>query len=310
MNPSASYLLDSLSAPSLRYIIPVYQRKYAWDEEQCLQLWEDVLAVGKSDGGSHFTGSVVWVRTGAISGTGNMQALLIDGQQRMTTLSLLLLALADYAKAHDGLAPDGGELDFYWDDIWEKCLLHNKRSKGEDRYKLTLSEEDDGTYHSMVEHLSDPSYPIDESSERIIQNYETMRSRIEGLADPMPVWVGVQRLQIISVSLEPEKDNPQAIFESMNSTGKDLSAADLVRNYVLMGLEPDDQERLYANYWRQIENALSTDAEVFDRFIHDYLTLVNAPAVVNPKDVYPLFKRMCVAQSIDDADEIEALLGG
>lgn len=309
MNPSASYLLDSLSAPSLRYIIPVYQRKYAWDEEQCLQLWEDVLAVGKSDGGSHFTGSVVWVRTGAISGTGNMQALLIDGQQRMTTLSLLLLALADYAKAHDGLAPDGGELDFYWDDIWEKYLLHNKRSKGEDRYKLTLSEEDDGTYHSMVEHLSDPSYPIDESSERIIQNYETMRSRIEGLADPMSVWVGVQRLQIISVSLEPEKDNPQAIFESMNSTGKDLSAADLVRNYVLMGLEPDDQERLYANYWRQIENALSTDAEVFDRFIHDYLTLVNAPAVVNPKDVYPLFKRMCVAQSIDDADEIEALLG-
>ena len=201
MNPSASYLLDSLSAPSLRYIIPVYQRKYAWDEEQCLQLWEDVLAVGKSDGGSHFTGSVVWVRTGAISGTGNMQALLIDGQQRMTTLSLLLLALADYAKAHDGLAPDGGELDFYWDDIWEKYLLHNKRSKGEDRYKLTLSEEDDGTYHSMVEHLSDPSYPIDESSERIIQNYETMRSRIEGLADPMPVWVGVQRLQIISVRI-------------------------------------------------------------------------------------------------------------
>ena len=308
MNPAASYLLDSLSAPSLRYIIPVYQRKYAWDEEHCLQLWEDVLAVGKSDGMSHFTGSVVWVRTGAISGIGNMQALLIDGQQRMTTLSLLLLALADYAKEHDGLGPDGNELGFYWDDIWEKYLIHNKRAKGEERYKLTLSEEDNDTYHSMVEHLNDSSHPIIEGSERIVHNYELLRSRIEGLADPRPVWVGVQRLQIISVSLEPEKDNPQAIFESMNSTGKDLSAADLVRNFVLMGLVTDVQERLYENYWRQIEETLGADSEVFDRFIHDYLTLVNAPSVVNPKDVYPLFKRMCVSQSIDDAQEIEALL--
>lgn len=308
MNPSASYLLDSLSATSIRYIIPVYQRKYAWDDEHCLQIWEDVLTIGRAKGGSHFTGSIVWVRTGEISGTGKMQALLIDGQQRMTTMSLLLLALADYAKVHDGLAPDGTELDFYWDDIWEKYLLHNKRSKGEDRYKLTLSEEDNDTYHSLIEHLSDQSYPIDESSERIVKNYEMLRNKIEGLADPRPVWIGVQRLQIISVSLEPEKDNPQAIFESMNSTGKDLSAADLVRNYVLMGLEPDVQERLFTNYWRVIEETLGTDSEVFDRFIHDYLTIVYAPAVVNPKDVYPLFKRMCVSQSINEATEIEALL--
>lgn len=310
MNPSASYLLDSLSAPSLRYIIPVYQRKYAWDEGQCIQLWEDVLAVGRSDGGNHFTGSVVWVRTGEISGTGGMRALLIDGQQRMTTLSLLLLALGDYAKSHEGHASDGTKLEFYWDDIWEKYLIHNKRSKGDDRYKLTLSDEDNDTYHSMIEHLNDSSYPINESSERIIQNYEILRSRIEGLADPWSVWTGVQRLQIISVSLDPEKDNPQAIFESMNSTGKDLSAADLVRNYVLMGLKPSDQERLYGNYWRQIESTLGADTEVFDRFIHDYLTLVNAPAVVNPKDVYSLFKRMCITQSLSDANDIESLLAG
>ena len=308
MNPAEAYLLDSLSAQSLRYIVPVYQRKYSWDEEHCLQLWEDILAVGKSDGISHFTGSIVWVRSGQISGIGNFKALVIDGQQRMTTLSLLLIALADYAKEHDGLAPDGTELGFYWDDIQEKYLLHNKRTKGEERYKLTLAEEDNDTFHSMIERLSDPSFPLVADSERVLRNYELFRARIEGLADPRPVWLGIQRLQIISVSLEPEKDNPQAIFESMNSTGKDLSAADLVRNYVLMGLKPEDQMRLYENYWRQIETILGTDEEVFDRFLHDYLTLVNAPTVVNPKDVYPLFKRMCISQSIDDAHEMEALL--
>lgn len=308
MNPFASYLLDSLSVQSLRYVIPVYQRKYSWDEEHCFQLWEDVISIGRADGGNHFTGSIVWVQNGAISGSGDISALLIDGQQRMTTISLLLLALARYAKDNDGLGPDGNPLTFNWEDILEDYLLHKKRSQGIDRYKLTLSEEDNETFHSLIDNLKDSSYPIVEDSARVINNYGFFRKLVAGIANPDLIWLGLRRLQVISVSLEPGSDNPQAIFESMNSTGKDLAAADLVRNYVLMRLTIDVQNKLYKNYWRRIELALGTEEDAFDSFLHDYLTLQNAPANVNPKDAYAVFKRMCTSRSIDDPAEIEALL--
>ena len=130
MQPSAGFLLDNLSAQSLRYIVPVYQRKYAWDDVNCLQLWEDVVSTGKADSGNHFTGSIVWVHNGDIGGDGSITALVIDGQQRMTTMSLLLLALARYAKEHDGVAPDGTALDFYWDDIEKKiCSTTSDRTE-------------------------------------------------------------------------------------------------------------------------------------------------------------------------------------
>ncbi len=171
MEPSAAYLLDNLSAQSLRYIIPVFQRKYAWDEEQCRQLWDDIVAVGNAESGSHFTGSIVWVRNGEVGGDGGITALLIDGQQRLTTLSLLLLALADFAQDHEGRAPDGEDLDFFAEDICNDYLLHKKRSKGPDRYKITLSEEDNETYHSLIEHVVDASSPVVEESQRILDNY-------------------------------------------------------------------------------------------------------------------------------------------
>ena len=160
----------------------------------------------------------------------------------------------------------------------------------------------------MIENLWDPSFPLCNDSERIVANYNLLLERLNGVANPNQIWRGVRRLQIISVSLNPVEDNPQAIFESMNSTGKDLAASDLVRNYVLMGLPVDVQNRLYNNYWRVIEKALSPDEDAFDGFLHDYLTLLNAPTVINPKDTYATFKRMCVSQSIDDPEEIEALL--
>lgn len=311
MDPSAAVFLDRLSAGSIRYIIPVYQRMYAWGEEHCRQLWNDIVSIGRAGGGHHFTGSLVWVQNGGIGGDGDVTALLIDGQQRMTTLSLLLLALADYAKAHDGIAPDGSELEFFSEDICQDFLLHNKRTQDASRYKLTLSEEDNATFHSLIEVALDPSHPRIESARRIIDNYEFFKAQLATFGDPNLVWRGIRKLQVISVSLSPGEDNPQLIFESMNSTGKDLAAADLVRNFVLMGLPVQDQNRLYQNYLRQIELNLGHDTydECFDEFLQDYLTVRNAPETINLKDVYPVFKRMCVSESIDDNSQIEELLG-
>lgn len=311
MEPSAAYLLDNLSAQSLRYIIPVFQRMYAWDEEQCRQLWDDIVAVGNAESGSHFTGSIVWVRNGEVGGDGGITALLIDGQQRLTTLSLLLLALADFAKDHEGLALNGEALDFFAEDICNDYLLHKKRSKGPDRFKITLSEEDNDTYHSLVEHVIDASSPVVEESQRIVDNYEFFRSRLSSYGDPNAIWRGVRRLQVISVSLSPGDDNPQLIFESMNSTGKDLAASDLVRNFVLMGLPVDEQNRLYEHYWRRIERTLRSGvfASAFDEFLQDYLTIRNAPEAINRKDIYPAFKRVVIGNDIDEGCEVEGLLG-
>lgn len=129
-------------------------------------------------------------------------------------------------------------------------------------------------------------------SHRIVDNLALFRTWLSNIDDPNVVWDGIQRLEIVAITLSQRQDNPQLIFESMNSTGKDLSTADLVRNFVLMGLPMDEQEDLYANFWRKIEEALGADShdEVFDEFLRNWLTVINAPASIVTRDVYRLFK--------------------
>lgn len=312
MQPSATIFLDRLQADSIRYVVPVYQRMYSWDESHCKQLWRDVIRVGESNVETHFTGSIVWVQDGAISGSGEVTALLIDGQQRMTTLSLLVLALADYAKAHDGKAPDGSPLEFRSKKLCANYLLHDDEAETADarRYKLSLSEEDNLTFHSLIEGILDPGASIVKTSERIVHNYELLRGMLEQYASPNVVWRGVRKLQVISVALDQEKDNPQEIFESMNSTGKDLSAGGLVRNYVLMGLPVKEQNRLYKNYWRTIERLVRRDGNErgFDDFLEDYLNVVMAPLSVYPKNVYPEFKDYVDKKKWHGVEGVGALL--
>ena len=307
MNPTAALFLDRLQANSIRYVIPVYQRMYSWGIENCEQLWKDIVAVGESESGQHFTGSIVWVQDGAMTGNGDITALLIDGQQRMTTLSLLIVALASYGKEHEG-----EDLNFKWKKIVRDYLLHDEDLDPGDpqRYKLTLTEEDNETFHSLIDELVDPSAVEVRTSRRISENYEHLRQMLDSIANPNIVWSGMRRLQVISVCLDQGVDNPQAIFESMNSTGKDLSAADLVRNYVLMGLPVKEQNRLYKNYWRPIERLVGAEEsdERFDEFLKDYLIVVCAPEPVNPKDVYPVFKRRVIANDWRSVEETERLL--
>lgn len=305
MNAHAQALVGLITSANLRFVIPVYQRPYSWDEEQCEQLWDDILYVGNRPQDRHFTGSVVWVQDGTFSASGIQPMLLIDGQQRITTLTLLIAALADYSRKH----PEE-PLRFSYQEIMQRGYLVDTFRQGEDRYKLTLTRGDKQTLESLIENLVDPDVAVIEESTKLMENYKFFAKRIEALEDPNAVWDGIQRLDVVSISLDAYQDNPQLIFESMNSTGKDLSSADLIRNYVLMGLPKEKQDSLYLNHWRNIELTLGADTyeDTFDEFLRNYLTVLYAPEPLVKRDIYYIFKRHVSDRGYDKNDRIVDLL--
>ncbi|WP_270403476.1 DUF4268 domain-containing protein [Candidatus Collinsella stercoripullorum] len=305
MNAGPQSIVSLLTSANQRMVIPVYQRPYSWDEEQCRQLWEDILAIGRRGSGSHFTGSVVMVLDGEYNLSGVSRLLVIDGQQRITTLTLLLVALAEYARDY----PDEVS-HFSFDEIMISGYLVSPFKMGEDHYRLTLSQGDEATLRSVVDHLENPDIDVKPDAHRIVENLDLFRSWLRGIEDVNVVWDGIQRLEVVSISLAQGQDNPQLIFESMNSTGKDLSTADLVRNFVLMGLPVDEQKSLYANYWRKIEETLGADGydQVFDEFLRNWLTVIYAPSPIVSRDVYRLFKRHVFDNGFDRAGRMPDLL--
>ncbi len=305
MNAHAQALVGLITSANLRFVIPVYQRPYSWDEEQCEQLWDDILYVGSRPQERHFTGSVVWVQDGTFSASGIQPMLLIDGQQRITTLSLVIAALANYSRKY----PEA-TLHFSYNEIMQRGYLVDTFRQGEDRYKLTLTRGDKNTLESIVENLVDPDFAINDESAKLIANYEYFSRRIEAMEDPNIVWDGIQRLDVVSISLDANQDNPQLIFESMNSTGKDLSSADLIRNFVLMGLPKEKQDALYLNHWRNIELTLGADSyeNTFDEFLRNYLTVLYAPEPLAKRDIYHIFKRHVYDRGYNKDDRIVELL--
>lgn len=305
MNAGPQSIVGLLTSANQRMVISVYQRAYSWDEEQCRQLWDDIVAVGRRSSGTHFTGSVVMVLGGEYSASGVNKLLIIDGQQRITTLSLLIAAMAEFAREY----PDKLTHVSY-EEIIDSGYLVLKYKKGEDHYRLTLSQGDEKTLCSVVDHLENPDVEVVNESHRIIDNLALFRTWLSNIDDPNVVWDGIQRLEVVDITLSQGQDNPQLIFESMNSTGKDLSTADLVRNFVLMGLPMDEQEDLYANYWRKIEETLGADSydEVFDEFLRNWLTVINAPTSIVARDVYRLFKRYVMDNGYDKPGQMADLL--
>lgn len=305
MNAHAQALVGLITSANLRFVIPVYQRPYSWDEEQCEQLWDDILYVGSRPQERHFTGSVVWVQDGTFSASGIQPMLLIDGQQRITTLSLVIAALANFSRKD----PEA-TLHFSYNEIMQRGYLVDTFRQGEDRYKLTLTRGDKNTLESIVENLVDPDYAINEESTKLIENFTFFSKRIEAMEDPNIVWDGIQRLDVVSISLDANQDNPQLIFESMNSTGKDLSSADLIRNFVLMGLPKEKQDALYLNHWRNIELTLGADSyeDTFDEFLRNYLIVLYAPEPLVKRDIYHIFKRHVHDHGYNKDDRIVELL--
>lgn len=247
-----------------QFLIPVYQRYYSWDKEQCERLWNDIVDMQKKGKVGHFVGSIVNIAEQAMP-TGVQKYMIIDGQQRMTTLTLLLLALRNYAvKNPEDATINARRID--------NMLLKNEYENGDEHYKLLLTETDRDILMSLVE-----DKPIPESTKsKLLDNYTFFFGKItDKELQPAEVYESIGKLQIVNITLDRSVDDAQAIFESLNSTGKELSESDLIRNYVLMGLEPTEQTYVYEHLWRPMELLFVYELQdsVMDRFFRDYLTM-------------------------------------
>ena len=247
-----------------QFLIPVYQRYYSWDLEQCRRLWNDIVDMQKKEKVGHFVGSIVNIAEQAMP-TGVQKYMIIDGQQRMTTLTLLLLALRDYAiKNPEDKTINARRID--------NMLLKNEYEVGDERYKLLLTETDRDILMKLVDEK-----PIDEDTKsKLLDNYHFFVGKIaDRELAPAEIYESIGKLQIVNITLDRTVDDAQAIFESLNSTGKELSESDLIRNYVLMGLEPAEQTYVYEHLWRPMELLFvyETQGAIMDRFFRDYLTM-------------------------------------
>jgi uncharacterized protein with ParB-like and HNH nuclease domain/predicted transport protein len=266
-----------------QFVIPVFQRDYNWDESRCEQFWKDVIRVAEdTTERRHFLGSVVYVSTGD-SHPGFTRWLLIDGQQRITTLTLLLTALRD--QIHDSGwiggedSPTAKRIDAYF--------LMNLEEEGSRKHKLALRKHDQATLQALLDRKKMPS----EVSEHIRDSYEFFRAQLT-TADPDMVYRGIGRLVVVDVTLNRVTDDPQLIFESLNSTGMDLSQSDLIRNFILMRLPEQEQTRLYETYWSKIENLFRGSLKTFDTFVRDYLALCTTASKQEKSDeIYFAFRR-------------------
>ncbi len=284
MDASTKNLLDFLGNNQQQLTIPLYQRKYSWTERECNQLFEDILKVAKSEEKNHFIGSIVYMKQKAHMAGSFNDLMVIDGQQRITTISLLISALSDYlfSNLNENVISHNDLINF----------LINDDESGELRYKLILTEDDKNAFIKIVDNLTtEEKIPYDDyDSIRVIENYDFFKKKINEENVEL-IYSGLSKLQIIDVGLEYGKDNPQLIFESLNSTGLELSQSDLIRNYILMGLEPEEQEKLYTIYWHKIEKLFEeADSWVFDRFIRDYL-IVKTDKQIYKKNIYIDFKK-------------------
>jgi len=267
---------------STQFIIPIYQRTYSWTEKECRQLWDDVLRAGLNDNISvHFIGSVVYIEKGLFQVMNQPPLLVIDGQQRLTTITLLLEALARQLG-------DTEPLDGFSAKKLRSYYLLNPLEDGDRGYKLLLTQTDKDTLLALVQQKDSPK----EQSLRVRENFEFFEKQIVAHKDDLIVLCkGLSKLVIVDVALNRDQDNPQLIFESMNSTGRELSQADLIRNFILMGLEPNHQTRLYEDHWRPMEVEFGQEAygSYFDSFMRHYLT-VKTGEIPNIRDVYEAFK--------------------
>lgn len=284
--------LNKLLNTSRQFIVPIFQRNYSWQKRQYEQLWFDILRASKfKEKQNHFIGSIVYIDMGTPAGR-PQQLLLIDGQQRLTTISILLCAIKDYVQKFNletkliNLAKIKNQ------------FLYNSDEIDEDRYKLLLNVQDKETYIKLIDNTI---FTVNKPATNIIKCYEFFYERIEdfikqhGQIDE--IYAGIFKLSLVSISLDKDSDNPQMIFESMNSTGKDLSQTDLLRNYLLMDLTPEKQTRLYKTYWKPMEELFGediykNDVNKFDYFIRDFLTLKSDTGhICKINNVYENFKR-------------------
>ncbi len=252
-------------------VIPIYQRLYSWEKEQCKQLWDDIIKIGgddKMDG--HFIGSILYVLDGITHSDNAL--LIIDGQQRLTTITLLLTALRDH-----------------WSDkrkeIEDHYLINSNRD-GDKKFRLILSESDKDTLLSLID--KDRRKPSEPSS-KIVENFKLFEEWVSNTDKLETIFKGLDKLMVVEIALKKGKDDPQLIFESMNSKGMELTQTDLIRNYIVMETEIEKQEGFYNKYWRAMEEEFKQNEKWFDRFVRHYLT-IKTREIPNINKVYVALK--------------------
>lgn len=292
MKGDALPLMDYLAGSKSRFIIPVYQRNYDWKETHCKRLFDDLIKVIKNKFRQHFLGSIVSVFN---TNGSEYEYLVIDGQQRITSISLLLLAMYNLMRENIIKAKDENLIDL----IYNEYLVDQYKNV----IKLKLINKDHEAFKRLFE---DKAEHIKDS--RVTINYEYFYKRIQNEnLQPDNLFRALNCLEIIDIQLD-DKDNPQLIFESLNSTGLDLSEGDKIRNYVLMSLPVKEQNNFYEKYWNKIEEYTAQDNEYHaDMFIRDYLSVKQkrVPAI---SSIYFTFKDFVETNNLETEDLLKELL--
>ncbi|GAA7701123.1 DUF262 and DUF1524 domain-containing protein [Helicobacter pylori] len=262
-----------------QFVIPIYQRLYSWKKEQCKQLWDDIIKIGGNDKmNGHFIGSILYARD---DDTHSSPLLIIDGQQRLTTITLLFIALRDHLNDEDEF------LEKFSREKIESYLINSDKD-GDKKFRLILSESDKDTLLSLIdENKRKPS----ELSLKIMENFKLFEEWIRKNTDKLEtIFKGLEKLMIVWIALDKGKDDPQLIFESMNSKGIELTQTDLIRNYIVMETEVGKQKDFYNGYWMAMEEDFKQNETLFNRFVRHYLT-IKTRDIPNIKKVYEAFKR-------------------
>lgn len=280
----------SMLEQTLQFTIPLYQRRYSWEKEQCKQLWKDIIALTKNEDKSitHFMGSLVDVSE-VSSSTGIQKYCIVDGQQRLTTVMILLIALRDYCKKTFSTADKAYGLI-------KEILFKNTSEDDPDCWKLLLLSEDQLIFKDLIDNDGDNTKLIKKySKSRLISNYQYFQNKLEHTKlDPKVLYRSIRNLNIVEITLTGNQENVQEIFESLNSTGKSLAQSDLIRNYILMNYPSDKQNYLYETYWKKLEQYFpdsSTREAAMDEFFRMYLSM-NLRTFVSEKSIYDSFKEL------------------
>ncbi len=302
MKADAIKLLDFIGkSQEKQFVIPIYQRVYSWKKEQCEQLWDDIIKIGGNDKmNGHFIGSILYVR---VDDTHSSPLLIIDGQQRLTTITLLFIALRDH------LSDEVKILEKFSREKIESYLI-NSNKDGDKKFRLILSESDKDTLLFLIDkNKRKPS----ELSLKIMENFKLFEEWIRKNTDKLEtIFKGLDKLMIVWIALKKEKDDPQLIFESMNSKGIELTQTDLIRNYIVMEMEVEKQEDFYNQYWRAMEEDFkqsekqSKREDPFNKFVRHYLT-IKTREIPNINKVYEAFKDYRQKKGIEIEDLLKDL---
>lgn len=292
-----SNVLDFLD-PTAQFKIPIFQRDFDWNKEQFEQLWMDMQRVGRDEKREHFFGSIVFSDTETLSPTFS-RYLIVDGQQRLTTVLLLLIALRDHACSS---APEKSEARKFA----ERFLINDNCEDLDMRRKLVLRDKDDKTFSWLIG-LEEKPLPA-QNSKKIEIAYQYFKKRLD--KEPCLSWVekSLKRLRVVDVRLDPHDDDVQQVFESLNTTGINLREADKVRNLILMRLEEKVQTDLYKRYWQKIERLFHRHPDQLENFLRDFIALDDKRTSQVKKDqIYAKF-RLSFENDLKERTSLEALL--